>query len=108
MLGSKGDVYCEVGEWGEVSDSFLVWDTVCGEGMSQEFTGAELLQREHKPASSQRAQRGTGEPWALRKGFPAELAAPRTSQSSSLPASLRSWIFPNLFYLQRLFPFLCI
>lgn len=66
-------------------DSSLVWDTVCGKGMSQEFSGAGLLDRERNPASSQWAQRGTAEPWALRRGFPEEMAAPTTSKSSPIP-----------------------
>lgn len=42
------------------ADSFLVWDTACGKGMSQGFTGAGLLDREWNPTSPQWAQRAVG------------------------------------------------
>lgn len=85
-LATKGFFYCKVGDWEEVSDSSLVWDTVCAKGMSQDFTGAGLLDGEHNPSSSQGAQKGTREPWALRRGFPEEMGAPATSKSSPIPS----------------------
>lgn len=92
------------------ADSFLMWDTVCGKGMSQEFTGAALLDREHNPthhSGHREAQESRGH-WrgdSQKRGQSQPRPGAAPSHSTSLPAWITKWIFPGLFYLKRQFPF---